>query len=256
MKYRTALITGASSGIGRSLARRLARDGVEVVVCARRTDRLEEVAQEMTRSGGRARVLTLDVSDTTRTVEAIRAIDDELGGLDLVVANAGKGRVFPPEKTVWEDIAPVLALNFQGAIATLTAVLPRMVARDRGHLVAVSSLAAYAAMPHGAAYCSGKAGLSMFMSSLRIDLGGTGVGVTTVHPGFVKTEMTANNSNEMPLAFEADEAADHIVDRLPRNPAVIDFPLPMAGFARFVGAMPRPVASSIMKKFPVPDDNP
>lgn len=256
MKYRTALITGASSGIGRSLARRLARDGVQVVLCARRTAQLDEVAAEITHAGGRAKVLTLDVSDPTRTVEAVRAADDELGGLDLVVANAGLGRVFPPEKTEWEALAPVLALNFTGAIATLTAVLPRMVARDRGHLVAVSSLAAYTPMPRGAAYCSGKAGLSMFMNALRLDLVGSGVGVTTVHPGFVRTEMNARNTQPMPLVMEADAAADLIVERLRSSPATIDFPLPMAGFAKVMAVLPQPVAAAILKRFPVPDDNP
>ena len=256
MEYRTALITGASSGIGRSLARRLARDGVHVVLCARRTSQLDEMAAEITRAGGRAKAITLDVSDPTRTVAAVRAADDELGGLDLVIANAGMGRVFPPEKSEWEALAPVLALNFTGAIATLTAVLPRMVARDRGHLVAVSSLAAYGPMPRGAAYCSGKAGLSMFMRALRIDLEGTGVGVTAVHPGFVKTEMNAHNTQPMPLVMESDAAADLIVARLRTRPATIDFPLPMAGFAKVVAALPRPVAAAILKRFPVPDDNP
>lgn len=250
-----ALVTGASSGIGRGLSRRLARDGVHVVVSARRAAELEDLAREIEQSGGRATVLPLDVSDTARTAAAIRQIDDELGGLDLVIANAGTGGPQKLADLTWESIAPVLSVNFNGAIATLTAVLPRMLARRRGHLVAVSSLAAITALPTGAAYCGSKAGLSMFMDALRLDLRGTGVNATIVQPGSVRTPLTDKAKRPPPMMMECDAAVDLIVDRLRSAPAFIEFPLPMVATLRTIARMPLPVREAMTRAFPVPDED-
>ncbi len=254
MAYRTALVTGASSGIGRGLSRRLARDGAEVVLCARRTEELAAVAEEITRAGGKARVLTLDVADAERTVAAIRAIDAELGGLDLVVANAGIGRTIPIQKLTWESIAPMIHVNFTGAIATLTAALPGMLERRRGHLVAVSSLAAVTALPASAAYCATKGGLSTFLDSMRIDLEGTGVRVTTVQPGVVRTPMSEKAKKMPPFMMACETAVDLIVDRLARAPAVIEFPFPMSATLHLVAALPRPLRDAAIRRFPVPEE--
>ncbi|MEJ7733133.1 MAG: SDR family NAD(P)-dependent oxidoreductase [Polyangiaceae bacterium] len=187
LPWRTALITGASSGIGRGLAERLAAGGVHVVLAARREALLAEVAAGITARGGKARAEVLDVSDTEKTVAVVRAVDAELEGLDLVVANAGVGAPQAAEgQTVsfeWENLAGAFHTNFCGAAATLTAALPRMVARGRGHLVAIGSLASFGALPDAAAYCAPKAGLAMLLECLRLDLRGTGVKVTSVHGG-------------------------------------------------------------------------
>ena len=121
MHYRAALITGASSGMGRSLARRLARQGTAVVLCARRVPKLGALADEIRKDGGNARVVAMDVADTERSVASIRAIDAELGGLDLVVANAGVGLAIDAKRLRWERISNLCLVNFNGAIATLCA---------------------------------------------------------------------------------------------------------------------------------------
>jgi short-subunit dehydrogenase len=253
--YRTALITGASSGLGRSLAARLARDGVEVVLCARRADALEEAASAIARAGGRARVLPLDVADTERTVAAIRAIDEEIGGLDLVVANAGVGIAVHGTRLTWEKIRDLCRVNFDGAIATLTAVLPQMVERRRGHLVGVSSLGALAPFPKAAGYAATKGGLSLFLDSLRLDLAEAGVHVTAVHPGAVRTPMLAYMAKEPPLMIGADEAADLIVGRLAGAPATIDFPRAMIAATRVLALLPRSLRDEALRRFPTPDEN-
>lgn len=240
-RYRTALVTGASSGIGQALARRLASLGTEVVLSARREPELQQLAHAIATAGGRARVLPLDVADTERTVAAIRSIDDELGGLDLIIANAGIGVMQRAAKLTWESIAAMCQVNFTGAVATLTAVLPRMIERGRGHLVGISSLAARAPLPSFATYCATKAGLSMFLEGLRADLHGTGVKVTAIHPGFVRTPMTAHNRFPMPFLMDCDEAVDVIMQKLPDAPATIDFPLPLAAAVKLYAALPRPI---------------
>lgn len=255
MSYRTALITGASSGMGRSMATRLARGGAEVVLCARRVPELEAVAAEIRNTGGRARVIEMDVADTERTVASIRAVDAEIGGLDLVVANAGIGRAIDAKRLRWERISQLCLINFNGAIATLCAVLPAMVKRRRGHLVGISSVGALAPFASVGAYGASKAGLTMFLQTLRLDLRGTGVGVTCVHPGFVRTEMTAHLQKPMPLALESDEAADLILSKLRGAPAEINFPASMTAVARAVASLPAPLRDAALLRFPTPDED-
>lgn len=238
--YRTALVTGASSGIGQALAERLAAAGSRVVLAARRMEKLREVADAITRAGGRADVVVLDVADTTATVERIRALDAEIGGLELVIANAGVGMQSKGRPSyAWESMAGACHTNFCGAAATITAVLPEMVARGRGHVVGISSIASFSPLPGRAGYCAPKAGLSMLLETLRLDLAGTGVHATVVHPGFVKTAMTAKRKGTMPFIMEVGDAADKILRALPAAPATIDFPWPLAAAARVGAAMPR-----------------
>jgi short-subunit dehydrogenase len=246
-EYRTALVTGASSGIGQALAERLAADGTLVVLAARRATYLREVADGIAAKGGQARVEVMDVADTAASVARIRALDAELGGFDLVVANAGVGmkhRGLP--SYAWEAMSEACHLNFCGAAATLTAVLPQMVERRRGHVVGISSIASFTPIPGRGGYCAPKAGLSMLLECLRLELAGTGVFATAVHPGFVRTAMTARSKGAMPFVMDPPAAADRIVRALPAHPAAIDFPWQLATAARVGAALPRAVRDVVL----------
>ena len=237
VEIRTALVTGASSGIGAALARRLAAEGITVALTARREDALRSLAAEIEAAGGQASVHAVDVSDPVATVAAVQAADDALGGLDLVVANAGVGKGQWSGKLTWDDCADTLAVNVAGATATLTAVLPRMVARRRGHLVGVASIAAYRGLPKFAVYSASKAYLGAFLEALRVDLRGTGVHVTDVRPGYVRTAMTSENA-KMPFIVSAEAAADAIWKAIRARKSVVTFPLPMAAGAHVRAALP------------------
>jgi len=243
---RTAFITGASSGIGAALARRMASQGVRVALAARRESELRALADEIEAAGGRADVYPLDVSDPAATVETLQRVDDERDGLDLVVANAGIGTAQWAGQLRWEDCAGVLAVNVAGATATLTALLPRMVKRKRGHLVGISSIAGQRGMPKLAAYSASKAYLSTFLESLRIDLARTGVHVTDIRPGYVHTEMTTDNRS-MPFAVSAEDAAARIWKAIAGRRTVLTFPLPMAGASRVLSVLPNAVFDAAMK---------
>lgn len=246
-EYRTALVTGASSGIGAALCRLLGKHGVEVALAARRESQLRNVANEIERSGGKARVCSLDVGDAERVVETLHRLDDEMDGIDLVIANAGVGKTRWSGKIQWHECGPTLAVNVVGATATLTALIPRMVERQRGHLVGVTSLAAYRALPRNAVYSASKAYLSTLLEGLRIDLEGKNITVTEVRPGFVRTPLTEGNPR-MPFVMEADEAAREIADAIAAHKALHAFPLPLAMGLRSAAALPGPLYERIIRR--------
>jgi NADP-dependent 3-hydroxy acid dehydrogenase YdfG len=223
----TVLITGASSGIGRALALEYARGGAKVALAARRADELEITLAGVRQRGGSGLCIPLDVTDATAVREAVERADRDLGGLDMVVANAGFGALQHASRVQWSEIAPMIRTNVDGAMATLLAAVPIMMARSAGHLVAVSSLAGRRGLPESAAYCATKAALSVFLESLRIDLIHAGIVVTDVQPGFVATEAAADGKHPRPFEWPAEKAARVIARRLERAPRIVAFPWPL-----------------------------
>lgn len=241
--HRAALVTGASSGIGRGLALALGRRGTRVVAVARRRDRLESLVREIEETGGHAEALPLDVSDGDATHAAVRAVDERLG-LDLVVANAGIGGVTPARKLDWARVRDILQTDLVGAAATIAGALPGMVARDRGQVVAIASVAGFRGLPRFAAYSGSKAGLIAFCESLRVDLKQTGVGVTTVCPGYVDTELLTPGKRH-PFLVSLDDAVRIILDAVDARASVCTFPAPVAAVMRGMRALPRPLYEAI-----------
>ncbi|MDP8998652.1 MAG: SDR family NAD(P)-dependent oxidoreductase [Myxococcota bacterium] len=227
MRPRSVLITGASSGIGRALALEYGRGGAKVALCARRIAELEILANEVRTLGGSATCISLDVRDNDAVTDALRRADQELGGLDLVIANAGQGGTQHSSRLSWQDVGAIIDVNIRGAIATLVAAIPLFLAHQRGHLVGISSLAGRRALPMSAAYSASKSALSTFLEGLRIDLSPAGVRVTDVRPGFVDTAMIAGRRHPTPFCWPVDKAARHIARRLEQSPAVVAFPWPL-----------------------------
>src|SRR5579872_1955332 len=227
MRPGTLLITGASSGIGEALALQYARGGARMALCARRAEQLEAVAAKVRDLGGEALSIQLDVTDAAAVGDAVRKADRDLGSLDMVIANAGRGDTMLGTRLTWEHVGAVLDVNARGAMATLVAAIPVMVAQQRGHLVGVSSLAGIRGLPTSAAYSATKAAVSTFLESLRIDLRPVGIRVTDVQPGFVRTPINEGADYPMPFRWPVEKAARHIVRRLEKSPPVIAFPLPL-----------------------------
>jgi short-subunit dehydrogenase len=165
-----------------------------------------------------------------------------------VVANAGLGLDTYGKRFDWGRVKQVLDVNVTGTAATLGAVLPQMVERKRGHLVGVSSIAAFRGLPRNAAYSGSKAFLTTFMESLRVDLRGTGVRVTCIHPGFVKSEMTAQNRHPMPFLLETEDAVGRMGRAIAHGEAVVTFPWQISTAMRVLRAMPNPLFDSVARK--------
>ena len=219
-----ALVTGASTGIGRALAQELARRGHAVGLIARRGELLAELADALAATGARVAWASADVTDRTSTEAAVEQIVAALGPVDLLVANAGGSEPSPAQKVPVDAAIRVMQLNYFGVLHVVGAVLPSMLARRAGHLAVVSSVASFRGMPTHGAYCASKAAVSTLFESFRIDLAGSGVTVTTIHPGFVATPLTEKNRHPMPFLLSAERAAGIIADGLARRRVDITFP--------------------------------
>ncbi len=252
MRYRNAFITGASSGIGEGLAVALAKQGIKVHLAARRVQELERVAKSIAIDGGKAEIYALDVTETQKLKDIITQIQAGEDGLDLVIANAGVAVNKPASKKSLDDILWVLNVNALGSVATLASALPDMVQRNRGHLVGIASLAAIRGLPLSAEYSAGKAALSIYLEGLRCEYFNSGIGFTTVYPGFVDTEMIAKNRFYMPQVWSVEKAVYFILKRLPDKPRTIYFPRLLATATRLSRLIPMPVfefmASRSMKR--------
>jgi short-subunit dehydrogenase len=214
-------VTGASSGIGAALARELADRGARVAISARGADALAEVA------GDRMVVVPVDVTDRSATVAAGQAVREALGGLDVAVLNAGTWSQFHVEPWNSQLFADHLQVNLMGAVHTMEAVVPQMLAAGRGRIVGMASVAGYRGLPGSEAYGAGKAALLNLLEALRGSLAPRGVVVQTLSPGFVRTRMTDRNQFPMPFKVEPEAAARTIADGIARDKAEIVFPLPM-----------------------------
>lgn len=214
-------ITGASTGIGAALARELHARGWSVGLIARRADLLESLAQEL---GERVAWAAADVTRFDAVRDAVGALEKVLGPCDLMVANAGLGGGGHAAKVDPEHELRIVRVNLDGVVHSVAAVLPGMLARGRGHVAAVSSLAGFRGLPMSGAYSASKAAVSALMESYRLDLAPKGVAVTTIHPGFVDTPMTAPNRFPMPFLMPVERAARVVADGLARRRSEINFP--------------------------------
>jgi short-subunit dehydrogenase len=219
-----AVITGASRGIGWALAKELAASGCKLGLIARSKDDLEALNAEIRRAGGTAECAVADVSNREQTLLAFAELSSRLGPVDLLIANAGVGIPTLLKPMNVTNVERVLRVNLLGVIYSIEAALPDMLQQRRGRLAVISSLAAYKGLPGQSAYCASKAAINAYMEGLRIQLHGTGVAVTTVCPGYVRTAMTAPNTVHMPWLMEADDAARRIVWALARGKKVYNFP--------------------------------
>ncbi len=241
------VVTGASSGIGRSLARRLARDGRPVAVLARRGELLDTLVAEITSDGGRALALVCDVTKGPEVHEAMARIERELGPIETLVANAGGSDPTFVDDFRASHIEATVALNLMGVAHCVEAVLPGMLERGHGHLVAVSSLAAYRGLPTAAAYSAAKAALTNLMESLRVDLRPRGIAVTTLAPGFVRTKPNQNKrKRNKPLRWDLERATERMAGAIRSRKAYDAFPWPMVLLLGATRLMPRRLFDAIV----------
>jgi len=219
---RTALISGASSGLGARFARVLAEAGANVVLGARRTDRLEAIATEITESGGQARVTPLDVTDDASVAAAFDAAENGFGTVDIAVANAGIAATAPITDSGTEDWEQVIEVNLHGVRRVGRECARRLVAAGKpGSIVNIASVLGLLTQANHAGYAASKAAVIQLTRTMALDLARHNIRVNALAPGYIATEINAD--------FFASEVGQRYIKRLPARrlgaPEDLDGPL-------------------------------
>lgn len=242
VRGRTIWVIGASSGIGAAVARELHQRGATVAISARRTDRLAQV------SAGQMFVAELDVTDPEAVDAAAANVRRALGPLDMVIFNAGFWEQMDAGAWDRNRFARHVEVNLLGLSNCIGAVLPEMLERRRGHIVSVASVAGYRGLPGAEAYGATKAAQINLLEGLRIAVAKRGISVTTVCPGFVRTDLTAGNTFPMPFMIEPEDAARSMCDGLERGRLEIVFPTPMAVLMKIARILPLRLWTAVMSR--------
>ncbi|HET7306919.1 MAG TPA: SDR family oxidoreductase [Gammaproteobacteria bacterium] len=185
LKNKTAVVTGASQGLGAFIARALAVEGARVVLTARSADKLENVARSIRDRGGEAIAVQADVTDDTARANLVKRARNEFGQIDILVNNAGVEDLVYYEWQKPDDIRRLIDVNLLAPLLLVRQILPDMLERGEGHIVNIASLAGRTGMPYGAVYAATKGGLAQWSLSLRAEMADRGIGVSMISPGFV-----------------------------------------------------------------------
>lgn len=214
-------ITGASAGIGRALAERMAREGATVAISARGAETLADVAKAMP---DRLHAFPMDVGDRDAVRATVAAIQARFGQIDVAVLNAGTHKPMSLDRFSSDTVRQLLETNVMGVANALEALLPAMLARRGGRIAVVSSVAGWRGLPTGAAYGASKAALHNLVESLKFDADKAGLILQIINPGFVKTPLTDKNPFPMPFLITAEQAAERIAAGLKTDRFEITFP--------------------------------
>ncbi len=244
---RTVYITGASDGIGAALARKMSGEGFAVGLIARRAEALEQVAASL--SGPSASAVA-DVSDRAALADAFARLRENLPPPDVAVANAG---ISLPDGDALENAAKMADVNYLGTVYLFNQVLPEMLARGAGQIVAVSSLAGLVGFPGKVGYCGSKAAVERFVEACRPELRPKGIYVTLVRPGGVNTNIIKGNQYPGPFNVEPDYAAARIYRAIERRRRLCEFPWQHSVAIRIARLLPEVLRGRIsLRKEPVP----
>ena len=217
----TILITGASSGLGAEMARQFAALGHDLALCARRTDRLEEVRSDIaaTHPDVRVSLKALDVTDHDAVFRVFEEFREEFGGLDRVVVNAGLGKGQPLGTGRFDVNRETAETNFIGALAQTEAAAQIFRAQNAGHLVMVSSFSALRGMPKNiTTYAATKAGVAHLAEGFRADVHGTPIKVTVLYPGYIVSEMSGTSAST-PLMASTERGVRAMVEAIEKEKA-------------------------------------
>jgi short-subunit dehydrogenase len=243
------LITGASSGIGEALALAYAASDVQLALTGRNAARLQAIAEACRARGAAVESAVLDVADRAAMADRLTRWDDATP-IELVIANAGISAGTGAGQETEAQLRAIADVNVGGVMNTVAPLLPRLIARRRGQIALMSSLAGFRGVAGAPAYCASKAWVRVYGESLRLELAAHGIGVSVICPGFVRSRMTAVNKFPMPFLMDTERAARIIQRGLSANRGRIAFPWPMAAAVWFLNALPARVADALLTGLP------
>jgi short-subunit dehydrogenase len=244
--WKVAWITGASGAICGEIAHRLSSAGVKVAATARPSDRLDALAA----SSDNITACPADVLKTDELNACAAKVEAELGPIDLALLGAGMYVPFDIRNIDLDGFHKTMALNVDGVINGVAAVLPQMLQRREGQLAIMGSLFGYAGWPGNGSYGASKAAVINLAESLKLELRGTGVDLTLINPGFVDTPLNAAYDPKKKLfVMSKERCARKILEKLPKRPYEIAFPIQVEGFLKTVRDMPRAVSFALVRWF-------
>ena len=241
------LITGASSGIGAALAKRMARHGDHVILVARRLRLLQEVAAEIEKIGGSSEISVCDVTVAEAARECVAEALRKHGRIDRLILNAGGGGRTLPEHLTSDEIRAALELNLFGVVNFIEAALPALLQQGSGQIVAVGSIAGYRGLPRAASYGAAKAALMNYIESLRIDLAPRGILVTLAAPGFVVTKDT-KKQRAKPMAMQLEPAVEILARSILEKRRYVVFPMTLAWLASVLRMLPASLYDRLVRR--------
>ena len=237
-------ITGAGSGLGRQLALTLAAEGAAIVAIDLKSEPLEVLGREL--GGARYAWAIADVTDVNALRLAVKDLEQRIGPVDILIANAGIGRNTSALDFHAEDVEAQIKVNLIGVANSIDAVLPGMLARGKGHIVGISSLASYRGLPKMSGYCAAKAGLNGLLEGMRIELRPKGIHVSIVCPGWIRTPLTADIKVPQPFMMDVEYAAGRIVDAIRAKKQFFAFPGPARRRMRLLRWLPSRLSDWLM----------
>jgi NAD(P)-dependent dehydrogenase (short-subunit alcohol dehydrogenase family) len=244
---KVVLIVGASSGMGRLLALRLAAQGSQVVATARRADRLHALAADICARGGHCLALAADAQDPAAAEQVVQQCVARLGRIDLLVLNAGGAPALDMRTMTAGEVTAYMRSNYDVAVNYLFPVLHRMVQQGGGLVAQTNSLAGFLGVPMQGPYSAAKGALRLLIDTCRIEFGSYGIRFVSVYPGFVATEATANDGMPAPLEMSEARAVDHIIRALRRERMDHLFPWPMGWLVRLSLVLPKWLTTRILR---------
>lgn len=203
MKRKTALITGATSGIGRATAEEFAKHGINLILCGRRQDRLDSIQKKLEKQT-EVHTLNFDVRDKNATMEAIASLPNAFKTIDILINNAGNAHGLDPIQTGnTDDWDAMMDINVKGLLYVSKAIIPQMTERQSGHIINIGSSAGKEVYPKGNVYCASKHAVLAITEGMRIDLNPFGIKVCAINPGLVETEFSK-------VRFKGADIADSV----------------------------------------------
>jgi short-subunit dehydrogenase len=230
------LVTGAGSGIGRRLTQRFLELGASVGAIDRDSTSLAALQSQC--NSPNLAVATADVADAPRLADVVRSLEERLGPTDRLVANAGIGMATGFWQFNPDDFASVIRVNLLGVVHSIAAVLPGMMARRRGHIIGLSSLASYRGLPLMSAYCASKSGVNAVLESLAVEVAPYQIRVTTLCPGWIRTPLTEKVAMSMPGLMDVNDATETILQAIAQQRRHVAFPRRSAWVVRLLRWLP------------------
>ena len=248
-KNKVIWITGASSGIGRALVIALSEIDCQLFITSRSKEKLKETVEQCAHKN----IVVLEGDLTSKQVnqELVASIQESCGRLDIAIFNAGTCEYVDIENFDSELFIRQMDTNFTSMVYGIEAALPLLKKSNQAQLIGMSSTSAYLGLPRAEAYGATKAAIRNLFSALRISLQPYHISASVICPGFVETELTAQNDFEMPALISAQQASTHILKGIAAHTQEIHFPKRFSVTLKFIASLPNPLVSWLVKKFVV-----